>query len=156
MLRSLCWILALSLLPAPALSVTESSILIPPARMQVISARPDLEKLCGSEAWIYGCTKFLGQKLTGDCSATGVLWQMRPNAQFIPYMYMWQPQWIGHEILHIGDIRSDVEKYLEELESKRFASSDDCRSVAKIEEVSFGRRMDEWKKASNAKRHPRR
>lgn len=152
MLRSSGWILAF-VLAAPALAVTETSVVIPPARRQVVSARADLVKLCGSEAWIYGCTKFLGQKLTGDCSATGVLWQMRPSAQFIPFMYLWQPRWIGHENLHIEDIRGDVHEYLEELESKRFASSDDCRRVAETEEASFPSRMDEWKKASNAKRH---
>lgn len=78
---------------------------------------------------------------------------MRPSAQFIPFMYLWQPRWIGHENLHIEDIRGDVEKYLEGLESKRFASSDDCRRDAETEEASFPARMDEWKKASNAKRH---
>lgn len=154
MLRSTGWIFAL-VFASPLLAVTENSVVIPPARRQIVSARADLEKLCGSGAWIYGCTKFLGQKLTGDCSATGLLWQMRPTAQFIPYMYLWQPQWIGHENLHIDDIRGEVLKYLEALESKRFDTYDNCRREVETEEASFPTRMDEWKKASNAKRHPR-
>ncbi len=131
------------------------SILISTPRTQIVSARVDLAKTCGSGAWIYGCTKFLGERLICDCQLEGERWRMQAHAQFIPYMYLWQPTAIAHESLHIEDIREWLGEYLHELESKSYSSAADCMREADSASTTFTKRMDEWKRASNAKRHPK-
>jgi hypothetical protein len=130
------------------------SILIAPPRTEIVSGRADLAKACSSGLWIHGCTKFLGEKLECACELEGSRWRLRAHAQFIPYMYLWQPTAIAHENLHIADIREWLNEYLSKLESTTYGSASDCLRDANTEASGFNKRMDEWKRASNAKRHP--
>ena len=130
------------------------SILIATPRTEMMSSRSDLAQRCGSSAWIYGCTKFLGEKLDCTCALEGDRWRMRAHAQFIPYMYLWQPSSIGHEKLHIDDIREWLSEYLHELESKTYGSEAECMRDGLTESTKFTKQMDVWKRSSNAKRHP--
>lgn len=136
------------------LAIADSSVVIAPVRTQIVSGRLDLARACSSGAWIYGCTKFLGEKLSCTCVLERDQWRINATAQFIPYMYLWQPSWIPHENLHIDDIRTSAKKYLEELQSARYSSAADCSRSAEVESAGFTKRMDDWKKISNLERHP--
>ncbi len=136
------------------LAVADPAIVIAPVRTRLVSGRLDLAKACGSALWIYGCTKFLGEKLSCTCESDEGKWSIHASAQFIPYMYLWQPVWIPHENLHIADIRGWLDDYLKQLQSKSYSSVDDCISDAQTESTVFTKRMNAWKRASNLKRHP--
>lgn len=118
-----------------------------------VSSRTDLVNLCGSDHWIYACTKFLGEKLSTACELRSGTWRMHTTAQFIPYMYLWNISSLSHEKLHIEDIRTSVTQYLEELDERSYATVIDCEQAAASDTLTFSQHMDDWKRASNAKRH---
>jgi hypothetical protein len=151
-LRFLAWTLCVLLCPTLVFAAVDS-VLVAPPRTQIVSSRTDLVKLCGSESWIYACTKFLGEKLSSTCVAGKSGWHTRTSAQFIPYMYLWQVSSLAHEKLHIDDIRASLAQYLHDLDARTYASEADCEQAAESETLTFSHHMDEWKKASNAKRH---
>jgi hypothetical protein len=134
--------------------VIAAQLQIAPTRTEIVSSRTALTKMCGSHAWIYGCTRFLGEKLTTSCANDNGLWQLRVTAQYIPYMYLWQPESIGHEKLHMDDIRESVDLHLRDLEARSYSIEESCVTAGRLAAENFPRRMNEWKKASNAKRHP--
>jgi hypothetical protein len=137
-------------------AVRSAEITVPPMRTRIIANRSELVQACGTTNRVFGCTSFVGQTLTCTCERVGESWHIRGAAQFIPYVsiYARQMDGIAHESDHVNDIRTWLADYLQELESRRYSSSDECDRDALSESGSFKSRMDAWKVRSNEDRHP--
>lgn len=140
------------LLTISPVSVAAASIHVVPAHTHLVSER-ELAKHCGTSQWIYACTEFRGETLVCACKREGDRWRIHATAQLIPYIYLWQPAWMSHEMLHLNDIRASLTDYLTVLESTAYESVDACQSDGAVASRDFGAHMDEWKKLSNKKRH---
>ena len=125
--------------------------------MHVVPTRSELDKICATGNRVFGCTAFVGEKLTYACErGTETAWQLRAAAQFVPYIYMLTRNMdgIAHEKMHIEDIRRSLQRYLTDLESRTFDSEERCTTSGELEASLFNRHMDEWKVQSNLDRHP--
>ena len=121
----------------------------------ILARRFDLPRLCGTPVKVDACTAFVGQRLTCVCEARDGGWRITAHAQFIPVMYVLGADRVGHERDHIGDIETALSSYLQTLQRRQFATSSDCEDVAANEMSRFTQIMDNFKRESNAKRHPR-
>ena len=147
---TLVFILALQ-----ALSVfgAEKGSPITKATVALVANRLALAKICNSKEYIFACTAFR-DVFSCSCEETMQRWQLDVSIQVTPSIYLWKPEYLGHENDHIGDIRVAVLRYVHELDERRFASLEDCSAVAQHETDGFHHLMDTFKEDSNAKRHP--
>jgi hypothetical protein len=134
----------------------DTSITVPPARTLVLTSRADLAESCATDARIFGCTRFAGERLFCECTPVASGWRIRAHAQFIPYIYLLARNLDGlaHENAHIQDIYRSLERYLDDLQSKTFDTANACDRMSELEISMFERHMDEWKRQTNLERHP--
>lgn len=68
--------------------------------------------------------------------------------------YLHHPNIVRHEQSHIDDVRASLAQYLDELTSRQFAGENECADEAKAasDEMTFVRRMNEFRRQSAAKR----
>lgn len=123
--------------------------------MIVFTRRFELPRVCGTSVRVDACTAFVGQRLAPRCEARDGRWHLTAAAQFIPVMYVLGVDRIGHERDHITDIETSLAHYLRDLEQRPFASAEECEAAGSAEAARFPRVMDDFKRESNAKRHPR-
>jgi hypothetical protein len=112
-----------------------------------------LSEICNSKVYIFACTAFRDE-FSCSCEQMRQQWRLDVSVQVTPSIYLWKPEYLGHENDHIGDIRVAVIRYVHELEERRFVSSEECSAVAQGETDGFHHLMDTFKEDSNAKRHP--
>lgn len=109
---------------------------------------------CGTTKRIYACTVFAEEHLTCSCEHKGERWKLVANARFVPIMlfYLHHPEIVRHEQSHIDDVFASLDQYLGGLTSCEFDSKDECTSEAKSDEIAFVQIMNEFRRASAAKR----
>lgn len=137
----------------PAASGDPQRLFVADPRIQFVPNPTVLASLCNTKASIRGCTEFKGRTLRSSCELVTDGWRVRASAQFIPYVFLWQPNVLGHEYEHVGDVRGWAEEYLEEISHSVFELESSCRQAAAEQERGFASRMDQWARASNRKRH---
>lgn len=112
---------------------------------------------CGTAKRIYACTVFAEERLSCSCRHDGNGWRLVANARFVPIMclYLRHPRIVGHEQLHINDVRRMLDEYLDELTSRDLATEEGCAQLAKqeSEERAFVRRMNGFRQKSNERLH---
>ena len=146
----LVFILALQALPVFG---SEKRPPITKATVALIANRFLLNEICNSKEYIFACTAFRDE-FSCSCEQMRQQWRLDVSVQVTPSIYLWKPEYLGHENDHIGDIRVAVIRYVHELEERRFVSSEECSAVAQGETDGFHHLMDTFKEDSNAKRHP--
>jgi hypothetical protein len=147
---TLVFILALQALPAIG---AEKGSPITKATVTLIANSLALNKICNSKENIFACTAFRDE-FSCSCEQMQQRWQLDVSVRVTPSIYLWKPEYLGHERDHIGDIRVAVLRYVHELEERRFVSLEECSGVARSETEGFDHLMDTFKEDSNAKRHP--
>ena len=123
------------------------------ATVTLIPNRDALSKICNSKEYIFACTAFQ-DVFSCACEQTLQRWQLDVSVRVTPSIYLWKPEYLGHENDHIRDIRVAVLQYVHGLEERRFDSLEDCSAIAQRETDGFHHLMDTFKEDSNAKRHP--
>lgn len=141
-----------------ALVAADYSISIGNTQERIFPNRAVLATECGTAKRIYACTVFAEERLTCSCARKGNRWQLVANARFVPIMlfYLHHPEIVRHEQSHIDDVRASLARYLDELTSPEFDSEQRCAIAAALasDEIAFVRRMNEFRRASAAKRDP--
>ena len=88
-----------------------------------------------------------------SCQLTGSVWRLRASVRVTPLIYLWNPSYLGHEKLHIEDIRTSLSTYLRGVESQKYLTREECIHNADREATEFSGLLDRFKEDSNAKRH---
>jgi hypothetical protein len=104
---------------------------------------------CGSAP---GCTQFVAEQLTTDCTADRDSWLMNPSARFVAVVYLFNRNLLGHELLHVSDLKGAVTDHLTELRELRFQSETSCRQSAAAAMSGFRAMMQTFVDKSNALR----
>jgi hypothetical protein len=151
----LCLVIAVSLIAtgtAAAASAPAFSLVVQPPRTFLVK-HPDLIIHCPTAAEIEACTELLGLRLDCRCRRGASGWRLEGTAQMIPYVYLSNRRWAGHEAAHLDDLRSQIEAFFGELSSRSFDSEDDCLAVGDFESAVFILRMDIFRRRSNERLH---
>jgi hypothetical protein len=145
-------VLILTLAAVPVLG-TEKAPPITKATVHVVGNRAMLNTICNSKTYIFACTAF---RDVFSCSCEQVLqhWHLDVSVQVTPLIYLWKPEYLGHENDHIGDIRGYVLRYVQQLDERNFDSMDECTVAAQHETDGFHHLMNTFVEDSQAKRHP--
>lgn len=112
-----------------------------------------LRHICNSADHLYGCTAFRARVETA-CELTGSRVRMHMAIEMTPLVYLWNTSYLHHESLHIDDIRQAVTAYIGEVESRTYATQNECVRDAHRETAEFRNTLDHFLEDSNAKRHP--
>ena len=132
----------------------ESNVLVIGPLVRLVRA-VDLRSICGTTAHVEACTSFAGQVLQARCEAAEGSWRIAATAQFVPVMHLTGLQHVAHEREHIADVEKAAAAHIEGLGKGIFDSAEGCEA-ASLDAVSrFTRDMDDFKRASNAMRHPK-
>jgi hypothetical protein len=151
-LRPAILVLILSL-EAVALPGAERNPPLTKATVTIVPNIGSLSVICNSKEYIFGCTAF-DEALSCSCLPILDQWRLDTSARVTPSIYLWKLGYLGHEKEHIGDIRGAVLRYLDDLDGRRYASAEECRSVARTETIGFHDLINSFADDSNAKRHP--
>jgi hypothetical protein len=108
---------------------------------------------CRTALPVDGCTEFLGEILRCNCQHDGDAWNIHARAQLLPYIYVFDPKYAGHERMHVEDLQHHLQSYLGELTAHRYADEESCRRVASFEMAVFNLRMDLLRADSNQRLH---
>lgn len=110
-----------------------------------------LERCGGGE--IEGCTRFTIIHLDWTCSQDALGWSVSGHGFTRALVYLIRPAVLGHEHVHINDIRDGANDYLQELAALRFDSQARCRSAGLTAAVGFEAHVRRLAAASMKKRH---
>ena len=122
-------------------------------RITIVPNQAQLTKTCNSAAHLYACTAFT-HSFSCSCELAKAGWRLRPIVQVTPLMYLWNTTYFAHEHSHIEDLRGSMLEYVGELESRAYATLEECSGDADREKQSFTGTIDVFKEDSNVKRHP--
>jgi len=147
-------ILALAaILAVASAAVAADRVTIAPPLMKVVNNMQRLRDVCPDDGKFDACTRFVAFSLTASCSRQADRWSIDASATFKPWIFLWNLGSMQHEQLHISDIRSYTETYLELLMSESFESQGACEDAALAASQGFGLKMHEFATRSNELRH---
>ena len=144
--------LILALLMAVPASAAERLTVATPMTSVVTNAQR-LRDVCTSDADFDACTRFIAFRLTASCVPIGSQYTIEATATFKPWIFLYNLHSLPHEQLHIGDIRSYTERYLDSLANEPFSTREACEAVALAAQASFEEKMHEFARRSNEERH---
>lgn len=138
-----------------AILATAIDIRIAEPRVRVVAPLTDLRILCRADNPVDACTEFLGEVLTCECRRNGPHWSIAARAQLVPYMYLSTARGglEEHEMLHLRDLRAQLETHLAEVTARSHPDREACESVARFETATFILRMDLFRQLSNQRLH---
>lgn len=144
--------IALLLITASA-SAAERVVVAPPMLKVVINAHL-LRDFCSSEADFDACTRFVAFRLQASCVPGHDRWSIEASATFKPWIVLYNLHSLAHEKLHIDDVRTMTERYVDTLGRESFATRDRCEASALAASTNFEQTIREFALRSNAERHP--
>ena len=139
---------------AISLLILLQAVAVQPQTPTLVSSLQRLHDICGSGADFDACTLFVAYKLDIKCAAGREWTTMNASVIFRPLIFLYNIRQLPHEQLHIGDVRLYASQYVDEIETLRFASTNDCEEEARRLTGGFGAKMHEFARRSNLERHP--
>jgi hypothetical protein len=139
--------LALAILGSP------DRVVVAPPITSVVSNVQRLREVCTPDGNFDACTRFVAFRLTASCAPRGDGWSIDASATFRPWIFLYNMHSLAHERMHIDDVRSYAERYVDGLGGAPFASRQQCESAALAASASFEATMRDFARRSNELRH---
>lgn len=130
-----------------------ASVIVQPVKTSIASL-DRIQETCGWNRDYDACTVFVAYGLEASCVSRDGRPALAAKATFRPWILLHNIRQLDHEWVHIEDIRSYAEDYINELEQMRFESTTQCEAAAAEAMGSFGDRMHGFAVRSNLERHP--
>ena len=115
-----------------------------------------LAEWCGTKDAIRACSRFFGRRLEASCGRGAAAWTLTARAQFAVMTWILDFKALGHEHLHLADVREDVGELIRLIESRSFQTLEHCQTEAARLTSIFPSLMDQMQRRSNGWRHPMR
>ena len=146
--------LAIALLLLTASASAAERVVVAAPMIKVVSNPDLLRGFCSSDADFDACTRFVAFRLQTSCLANDDRWSIDASATFRPWIVLYNLHSLAHEWLHIDDIRTMTERYVDALGRETFATRDRCEASALAASTNFEQMIREFAQRSNAARHP--
>lgn len=122
-----------------------------------VGGRAILDFYCSRRIRADACTVFFGPTLQSECSVDEQgRWHTRSTARATAVMFLLarDPSRADHERLHLADIRDSLRTYLDVIDSDRFSSEEECRTVTATRQSKFVHTLRQFIEDTNLKRDP--
>ena len=122
--------------------------------IKIVSNGQMLRDVCASDVDFDACTRFVAYRLRTSCVLTNDRWTIDASATFKPWIVLHNLHSLSHEQLHIADVRTFIERYIDSLSRDPFEQRDACEASALTASSGFEATIRGFAVRSNALRHP--